>query len=102
MGRTSGDAQKLGLTARHLAVELGVAEQRGAHPLVTDLRGLALRLQPALTHEAVPAGDVEGDHHPIAGRDARHLAADRLDDAHGLVPEHVAFPDERPEHFVEM
>ena len=38
-------AQALGLAARHLAVELGVAEQRGAHALLAHLGRLALRLQ---------------------------------------------------------
>jgi hypothetical protein len=34
--------QELGLAARYLAVELGVAEQRRAGPIVADLGGLAL------------------------------------------------------------
>ena len=37
--------QVLGLAAGHLAVQLGVAEQRGARALLAHLRGLALRLQ---------------------------------------------------------
>ena len=65
------DAQELRLAAGDLAVELGVAEQRGAHPLVADLGRLALRLQPVAAHPAVPAGDVEGDHDAVADRDAR-------------------------------
>ena len=65
------DAQQLGLAAGDLAVELRVAEQRGAHALVADLRRLALRLQPVVAHEAVPAGDVERDDHPVADGDVR-------------------------------
>ena len=64
-------AQELRLAARHLPVELGVAEQRGAHALVADLRRLALRLQAVLAHPAVPAGDVERDHHAVADREVR-------------------------------
>ena len=40
-------AQQLGLGARHLAVELRVAEQRRALVVLAHLRRLALRLQPA-------------------------------------------------------
>ena len=36
------DAQELRLAARHLAVELGVAEERRAHALLAHLGGLAL------------------------------------------------------------
>ena len=38
-------AQELGLAAGHLAVELRVAEQRGALAVLAHLRRLALRLQ---------------------------------------------------------
>ena len=54
-------AQVLGLAAGHLAVELGVAEQRGARAVLADLGRLALRLQALVAHEAVAAGDVERD-----------------------------------------
>jgi hypothetical protein len=60
-------AQELGLAPGDLAVQLGVAEQRGTLAMVPVLRGLALREQLPLAHPAVPAGDVEGDHHPVAG-----------------------------------
>ena len=60
-----GHAQELGLAAGHLAVELGVAEQRGAHALLADLGGLALRLEPLVAHQAVPARDLEWDHHAV-------------------------------------
>ena len=45
--------QVLGLPAGHLAVELRVAEQRGALALLAHLRGLALRVQALAAHEAV-------------------------------------------------
>ena len=96
------DAQELGLPAGDLAVELRVAEQRGAHALVLDLGGLALRLQPVVAHEAVAAGDVERDHHAIALGDVGDLGADLLDDAHRLVAEDVALAHERAEDLVEV
>ena len=89
------DAQELGLAARDLAVELGVAEQRRARAVLVDLRGLALRHQALVAHAAVPAGDVERDHDAVAGLDVRHLGADLLDDAHRLVAEDVALVDVR-------
>ena len=96
------DAQVLGLPAGHLAVELRVAEQRGAHPLVVDLGGLALRLQPVAAHEAVTAGDVERDHHAIALGEVGDLRADLLDDPHRLMAEDVALAHERAEDLVEV
>src|SRR3954470_6369561 len=56
-----GHPQVLGLAARHLAVQLRVAEERGTEALVPVLRRLALGLQPLVAHPAGPAGDVEGD-----------------------------------------
>lgn len=50
-----GDPEKLGLPARHLAVQLGVAEQRGSHAAFANLRGFALGLQASFTHETVAA-----------------------------------------------
>jgi hypothetical protein len=98
-----GNAQELGLAAGDLAVQLGVAEQRGAHPLVAYLGRFALRLQALLAHEAVAAGDVERHDHAIAdaqmlGRLEPHF----LDDAHGLVAEDVALFEEGSEDLVEM
>ncbi|KAB7754316.1 hypothetical protein MPHL21000_16990 [Mycolicibacterium phlei DSM 43239 = CCUG 21000] len=55
------DAQVLGLAAGDLAVEGGVAEQGRAGALVAVLGGFALALQAVAAHEAVAAGDVEGD-----------------------------------------
>ena len=60
------DAQVLRLAARHLAVQLGVAEQRRALALLAHLGRLALRVEAALAHPAVPAGDVERDHDAVA------------------------------------
>ena len=89
--------QVLGLPAGHLAVELGVAEQRRARALLVDLRRLALRLQALVAHVAVTAGDVERDHDAVAdGLRLRDLGADLLDDAHRLVAEDVALVHERP------
>ena len=95
-------AQELGLTAGHLAVELRVAEQRRTGAGVAVLGRLALREQVLIAHPAVPAGDVEGDHDPVAGGDVGDLRSDLLDDAHRLVTEHVAGVEVRPEHRVEM
>ena len=97
-----GHPQVLSLPAGHLAVELGVAEQGGARALIAVLRGLALALQPLAAHEAVPAADVERDHHPIACREILDVASDFLDDTHGLVAEDVARAHERPEHLVQV
>ena len=62
-------AQELGLAARHLAVQLRVAEQRRALAVLVHLRRLALRVQLLVAHAAVAAGDVERDHDPVAGLD---------------------------------
>ncbi len=97
-----GHPQIFGLPAGHLAVELGVAEQRGARALIAVLRGLALALQALAAHEAVPAADVERDHHAIADFEVVDLTSDFLDDAHGLVAEDVARTHERAEHLVQM
>ncbi len=96
------DAQELGLASGHLAVQLRVAEQRRALALLAHLRRLALRLQVLVAHVAMTARDVERDHDAIAGSDVRHLRADLLDDAHGLVTEDVALVEIRAEHLVEM
>ena len=62
-------AQVFRLAARHLAVELGVAEQRSAATELADLRRLALRVKLLIAHEAVPATDIEGNDHAVAGLD---------------------------------
>ena len=92
--------QELGLTTRHLAVELGVAEKRGALAVVPDLGRLALREELLLAHVAAPAGDVERDYDPVAGLDVAHLGTDGLDNPHRLVTEDVAFVHEGPHDLV--
>ena len=72
--------QVLGLAAGHLAVELRVAEQRGAEALLPVLRRLALRLQALRAHPAGAAGDVERDDDAVAGLHRGHLGADLADD----------------------
>jgi hypothetical protein len=67
-----------------------------------NLGGLALRLQPLDAREALPARDVERDHHPIAGLDVRDLGAGLLDDPHRLVAENVALLEERAHDLVEV
>jgi hypothetical protein len=94
--------QVLGLPARHLAVHLGVAEQRGAFFFLAVLGGLALGEELAVAHPAVAAGDVEGDHDPVAGLDVGHLGANLLDDPHRLVAEDVALFHEGREDLVEV
>jgi hypothetical protein len=97
------NAQELGLATRDLAVQLGVAEEGGTVALVPVLGGLALGEQLPLAHPAVPARDVERDHHPVAGRDvAGGLRADLLDHAHGLVAQDVPGLHERAEHLVQV
>ena len=59
---------QLGLTAGHLAVERGVAEEARALALVAVLGRLALGEQPSGAHPAGAAGDVEGHHDPVAHR----------------------------------
>src|SRR6185295_15585820 len=59
-------AQVLGLAARDLAIELGVAEERRPGSGVSVLRRLALGEELLVAHPAVPAGDVERDDHSVA------------------------------------
>jgi hypothetical protein len=66
------------------------------------LRGLALRLQALVAHEARAARDVERDHDPVARLEVGHLAADLLDDAHRLMAEDVALVEERSHDLVEV
>ena len=97
-----GHAQVLRLASGHLAIQLGVAEQRRTHVVLADLGGLALGLQTAVAHEARPAGDLEGDDDPIPGRKVGDAGPDLLHDAHGLVTEDVAFRHERRQGFVQV
>ena len=97
-----GHPQVLRLAARDLAVQLGEAEQGGTHALVAHLGGLALGVELAVAHEAVAARDLERHHHPVAGGEVGDLAADLLDDAHGLVAEDVALAHERAERLVQV
>jgi hypothetical protein len=95
--------QELRLPAGHLAVQLGVAEQGRAGVVLVYLCGLALRVPLPVAHPAVPAGDVERDHHPVARPHVRRrLRADLLHHAHRLVPEDVAPVEEGPEHVVQV
>ncbi len=96
------NAQELRLSARYLAVELGETEQRRAGAVFVHLGGLALRMQATPAHPAVPAGDVERNHHAVADGQLGHRRADLLDDAHRFVPEHVACVQVGRQHGVEM
>ncbi len=97
-----GHSEVLRLPSGDLAVQLGVSEQGGAAAVLPHLRGLALRLQAAPAHEAVPAGDGEGNHHAVADGELRHLGADRHDFSHGLVAEDVAAIQERSQQLVQV
>jgi hypothetical protein len=94
--------QELRLAAGLVAVQLRVAEQHRAHPLLAHLRRLALRLEPLVAHEAMPAGDLERDHDAVPDGELGDLGADLLDDPHRLVAEHGAGLDERAEHLVQV
>ena len=96
------DPQVLGLAAGDLTVELGIAEQRRPLAVLPNLRGLALGVEVLVAHEAVAAGDIEGDDHTIAGFEVRHARTDFLDDPHRLVAEHVAVIDEHAQQLVEV
>ncbi len=95
-------SQKFGLPAGHRAVQLGVAEQRGAHALVAHLRRLALGEQLQIAHIATAAGDLEGNDHAVTDREIGDAAADFRDDAHRFVAEDVARLHERPQYLVEV
>ncbi len=97
-----GNTQKLGLAARDLTVELGVAEQSCALVLLSDLRRLALGKQSAVAHVAVTAGDVEGNDDAVAGLDVGHVRTNLLHHAHRLVAEDVALVDERAQDLIEV
>ena len=84
------------------AIELGVAEQRGTHPLIADLRGLTLSEQLLITHVATAARNLEGDHHSVANGEIGYLRADLADDSHRLVAEDVSGVHEGTEHLIEM
>ncbi len=75
--------------ARHLAVQLRVAEQCGTSALSTYLGRLALCVEPALAHPAVAARDLEGHDHAIAGTDLSDVATDVEHDPDRLVSQHV-------------
>jgi hypothetical protein len=94
--------QVLGLAARHRSVHVGVAEQRRTFAVLGVLRGLALREQAARAHPAVTARDVERHHDAVADLQVARLGADLLDDAHGLVAQHVAGVQVRAEDLVEV
>ena len=96
------DAQVLGLASGQRAVEARVAEQGGSAVVLTDLRGLTLRLQASLAHVAVPAGDGEGDDDAVAGLEVGDSGAYLLDDAHRLVSDNVALVHEGHEDLVKV
>ena len=82
-------AKQLGLAARHLAIEFGIAEQRGTHPLVADLRRLTLGEELLIAHIATAARDLKRDHHPVAHRQVGDFGPDLTHDPHGFVAEDV-------------
>jgi len=96
------DAQQLSLAARDGSIELREAEQRGPHPLLTHLCRLALRVEVLVTHEAVPAGDLERHDDTVTDRDVGHRGADLFDDSHRLMTEDVTLAHERPERLIQM
>jgi hypothetical protein len=96
------DAQVLGLRAGHLAVELGVAEERGPAALFVNLGGLALAVQARRAHRAGAAGDVERHHYPVADLEFGDRGPDLGHHPHGLVAEDVAGVEERAEDLVQV
>src|SRR3712207_4325871 len=70
--------------------------------LFRSLGGLALGLQSPLAHEAVAAGDLEGDDDTVTDREVRGPASDLLDDAHRLVAEDEPLGHDRGEDLVEV
>src|SRR3546814_13186914 len=85
-----------------LAVELGVAEEAGTGAVLTVLRGFALAVEVLVTHPAGAAGDVEGDHDPVADGDLGDFGADLFHDAHRFVAADVAGLHEGAERLVEV
>jgi hypothetical protein len=96
------DSHVLGLAAGDLAVELRVAVELCPHALLADLGRLALGLKALVTHEAVPAGDLERHHHAVTWHEIRDLPADLPHDPHRLVAEDVALAHERAQDLVEV
>ena len=102
MSSTQCNAQKLGLSAGHVPVELRETQHRRAHALLVDLRRLALRLETLAAHKAVSARDVKRHHDAVAGAYLRDLRANFLDDTHRFVTEDIALLDEHAEHLIEV
>ena len=94
--------QQLGLSTRHLAVQLGVPEQRRSRSLLADLGGLALGLKALVAHEAVTARDVERDDDTVTGPERRDLGTHLFHHAHRFVAEDVAGGHERRQHLVQV
>ena len=97
------DAQVLRLAAGHRAVELGVAEQRGA--LALSARTCVVSHwanRPRLHIQQGPQEMLNGMTTRSPGLDVGDLGADLLDDAHRLVAEDVTGREERAEHLVEV
>src|SRR3546814_11381565 len=84
-----------------LAVELGVAEEAGTGAVLTVLRGFALAVAVLVTHPAGAAGDVEGDHDPVADGDLGDFGADLFHDAHRFAADDVAGLPDGAERLVE-
>jgi hypothetical protein len=84
------DPQELGLPARN-RIRTARRSRRGSRPvaLFADLGRLALGLEPAAAHGAVPQEMLKGNHDAVAGNQVRHRAADLLDDAHRFVAQDV-------------
>ncbi len=96
------NTQILSLSTSHGPVELRVAEQRRARPVLSDLGRLTLRLQASVAHEARPARDLEGHDDPITWVQTVDLAPHLLDDSHRLMPEHIALAHERSKDLVQV
>ena len=101
-GLSVRDAEVFGLASRDLAVELREPKERGAGPVLFDLRRLALTEELLVTHEAVTTRHLERDDDPVAGLDGRDVLPDLLDDPHRFVAEYVAGPHEGRQRLVEV
>jgi len=65
-------------------------------------RVLALGVELFVAEVAVAAGDVEGDHDPVAVAYVRNVPSDLLDDAYRFVADDVALPHDGVELAIEM
>jgi len=97
-----GHTEVFGLAARNRTVQLGIAEQGSSRAFVHNLGGLALRLQALPAHIAVPTGNIEGNDHAVPLLEVGDLTAHFFDDAHRLVPDHIAFVHVWPQDFIQV